>query len=196
MILPGRDTEVRSVMLQIRRYEHNWSDDITPIGNDTFEKEPFPEWWNRHKHRFPHLEERIVEQWIFRHGKNSPFSFLDVLSMTWRLERWPTNRIITEVFSTDHMNADHDYRAFNQFGPNKTARPFEANGTWDYPIVVLETPNGITDYHLERPDVRFLLIEGHLRRRYLNAKATRGEALPEHEVFVLSLPPAAEAGKE
>ncbi|MCY1083745.1 hypothetical protein [Archangium lansingense] len=61
-------------------------------------------------------------------------------------------------------------------------------GTWDYPIVVLETPSGIRRREGPARGDRFLLIEGHQRTRYLNVLAHRGVRTGPHQVFVLQSP--------
>jgi hypothetical protein len=89
------------------------------------------------------------------------------------------------------LDPDFDFEAFNknnQWGGHPTSLAMNATGTWDYPLLILETPTGIIDYGdmPSRPDVKFLLIEGHSRFRYLNALAARSADAKEHEVFVLT----------
>jgi hypothetical protein len=63
----------------------------------------------------------------------------------------------------------------------------DATGTWNYPIVVLQTPDGIrTKGGLVDPNVRYCLIEGHQRFRYLNALTVHGAAAAEHGLFLLN----------
>ena len=113
--------------------------------------------------------------------------FLDLDRLSWRLERWKGDRIIRDVHARwDTMDADWDHRIFFERSM-PTGRPFEATGTWDFPIIVLETPKGIKEVTGMMPEIRYLLIEGHLRRRCLNAVMSKGEAAPEHELFVMSL---------
>lgn len=173
-------------MLKIDRYAADFPGDLIPTGNDTFDKEPFSTWWTRHGYRFPELDPRVVEQWIFRHTTHSDYHGLDFFKLKSRLETWDAGRILRDVFCADPLNPVHDYEVFNVNGETSTARPINATGTWDYPIVVLETPEGFCDNRGQYPDVRYLLIEGHLRRRYLAAKLARGEANAEHDLFILS----------
>jgi hypothetical protein len=63
----------------------------------------------------------------------------------------------------------------------------KATGTWDYPIVVIETPEGVLDYHTPFPEFRFCLIEGHKRLHYLKAFAGQSLTANRHDVFVLTL---------
>jgi len=177
-------------MLDITLRELAWSAELMPVGEGDLEKEGFDAWWARNRVRLSHLEPRIAEQLVHRHWRHSPYCFLDLDRLTWRLERWSSARIIDDVYMPGwDLDPEFDYDAFNRnnrFGGHPTSRPMNATGTWDYPIVLLETPNGVRDRPEERPDVRFLLIEGHSRRRYLNALMARCLAQPDHEVFVMS----------
>lgn len=69
------------------------------------------------------------------------------------------------------------------------ASAMDALGTWDYPIVVVYSPRGfITERGTERR-VRYWLIEGHLRFRYLNALEHQGVGRTRHHaLFVLHRP--------
>src|SRR4051794_39126101 len=61
-------------------------------------------------------------------------------------------------------------------------------GTWDFPIVVLYSQRGFRTPSGDRPDLRYWLIEGHLRLRYLNAlvwSRHRGIHARQHTVFVV-----------
>jgi hypothetical protein len=126
---------------------------------------------------------------VFRHWRHSPFCHLPLERITCRPERWSTGRILREVGwdwedSDGHPEANHDVFHGKPFEPRST---MDATGTWNIPPVILASPSGFLTPEGERPDLRFWLVEGHQRRRYLHALAHRGEAAAEHEVFVLSL---------
>lgn len=87
------------------------------------------------------------------------------------------------------MDAEWDYECLNRWPNHPTVTPFERSGTWDYPIVVLETPNGFRDYGGAKPLAKYLLIEGHQRLRYLNALVAREETehlQSDHCLFLLN----------
>ena len=56
-------------------------------------------------------------------------------------------------------------------------------------MILLNTPNGIEDGGEQKADVRFVIVEGHQRHRYLNALHALGNP-PKgpHKVFIVSSP--------
>lgn len=176
-----------------RRRDCVWDPEMRPIGEGDHHKESFEIWWGRWASQLDHLDPRIAEQWIYRHWCGSYMAFLDLAAVTWRLESWSGDRILSDIHLEfgGPMNAEHDYYAFNHgegFGPIPTARAMNT-GTWDIPLLVLETPNGIRSECEELPDVRYVVAEGSKRMRYLNALRSRGEGDGPHELFILSTPP-------
>lgn len=178
-----------------RRWDCVWDEAMRPIGEGDHHKESFEAWWDRWSERLGHLDPRIAEQWIYRHWRHSYMAFLALEPITWRMESWSGDRILAEVHLEfgGPMAPDHDYKAFNgkgDFGPNATARAMNG-GTWDMPLLVLETPAGILSHEGARPDVRFVVAEGSKRMRYLAALRCLGQADGPHDLFVLSTPEAA-----
>jgi hypothetical protein len=178
-----------------RRDECAWDIDMRPIGEGEINKESFTEWWRRFGPRLAHLDPRIAEQWIHRHWANSYMAFLNLELLTWRVEVWPSERILSEVHMEfgGPMDADHDYIAFNGrygFGPNATAKAMN-EGTWDIPLLVLATPTGIRSFDGDLPDVRYVVAEGSKRMRYLHALQRRGQGCGPHELIILNTPQAA-----
>jgi hypothetical protein len=170
----------------------HWPDELRPTGEGSHDKEPFDPWWKRHGVRLAHLHVQIAEQWIYRHWTHSHFSFLPIDALSWRSELWESAQIVSDVVRYGHdrtpYNPDFDYKTFQRRGGedrHATARALD-QGTWDYPIVVLETPDGFIDAGRDRPDARFVLIEGHQRMRYLSALLQRRHSpLGPHELFIL-----------
>jgi hypothetical protein len=184
------------IMLDLRRRDECvWDPAMRPIGEGDFNKEPFEDWWLRFGARLTNLEPRIAEQWIFRHWAHSYMAFLELGTITWRLESWTGDRILADAHLEfgGPMDAAHDYQAFNGHkgcDPIRTAQEMN-QGTWDMPLLVLETPSGIRGYEGELPDVRYVVAEGSKRMRYLHALRHRGEGAGPHEVFVLTTAQAA-----
>lgn len=167
---------------------------MRPIGEGDFNKEPFEAWWARWGETLAHLDPRIAEQWIYRHWCHSYMAFLELAPLKWRLESWPGDRILSDVHLEfgGPMVADHDFKAFNGeggFGPISTARAMNT-GTWDMPLLALETPNGIRSVDGDLGQVRYVVAEGSKRMRYLNALTHRGEGQGPHELFILTTPQA------
>lgn len=180
-------------MLDLRvRREPVWDPALRPEGEGDLEKEAFAVWWERNHDRLAHLEPRIAEQWIYRHWTHSYTAFVPLADLTWRLEKWSGDQVLEHAHMVfgGPFDADHDYKVFNGhkgFGPNRTARAMNA-GTWDMPLLLLETPTGIQSHDGEAPFARYLVAEGSKRMRYLYALRARGEGGGPHEVFILSLP--------
>jgi len=175
-----------------RRQECVWDPELRPIGEGDFNKEPFAAWWQRFEPRLANLEPRMAEQWIYRHWAHSYMGFLELKEIKWRLECWPGERILREVHMEygRPMDAEWDYAQFNGhrgLHPIATARAMN-QGTWDMPLLVLETPSGIIGDEGELPDVRYVVAEGSKRMRYLNALRHRGEGEGPHELFIMTTP--------
>ena len=173
-----------------------WPEALRPIGNDTFEKEPFEVWWRRHKGKLEHLPEQLVEQWIFRHFDQTQFSFIPIETMeTEKLSLSPqdilklVHRELAHPLEPTFDKAVFEKKIDGRMHP--TGDAFERLGTWDYPIVVVSTPNGLISPRIPNGDnqVRFLLVEGHQRHRYFNALYQLHEAPAGlHEMLVVHTP--------
>jgi hypothetical protein len=175
-----------------REYECAWSARLRPVGVETLEKETFDSWWKRASRLIGHLSPLIAEQWIYKHWTRSPYCYLPIEHLKWRQEAWNTEDIFRSIFvrpSFGPNNPDCDvtfFRDKNLEGvePYKSLRSL---GTWNYPIVIFDTPDGIRCDGEVRP-VRYCLIEGHQRQRFLEAWYRRGwgHTADQHSVFVLS----------
>lgn len=108
--------------------------------------------------------------------------------LCWRQEQWPTSRILSEVghILSDELNHKFDYETFNgkDFEPGLT---MDRIGTWNIPIIILESPLGFITRRGKRHDLRYWLIEGHQRMRYLNALYHRNACAEKHFVYILNL---------
>lgn len=162
---------------------------MKPLGFETTEVEPFPDWWERHKAKLSNLHPEICEQWIYRHWERSPLSFLPLDRLEWTEDRWSPQRFLSEVGLSggqDPIDPVWDYCSFHEFPDNPTARALD-QGAWDFPPVLLKTANGFYDVHGLLCERSYLLVEGHQRRRYLGALVARGNKLDDQRVFILAL---------
>ncbi|MDO9473729.1 MAG: hypothetical protein Q7J28_11785 [Caulobacter sp.] len=148
---------------------------------DSFNVEPFSQWWERNGHRFVGVDPLVLEQWVHRHFHLTPFK-LPLNGLVSRREAWTTDDILKRVHTSDRLSAGHDYQAL---GAN-WGQDMLALGTWRCPILVLETPNGLRQRAGDWPLARYALIEGHRRFRMLNALACRNEAAFEHDVLLIA----------
>jgi hypothetical protein len=165
-----------------------WGSALAPLRDGDMDREEFGPWWERNAVALAHLHPQIAEQWVHRHWSHSPYSCLPLEGLTWTLETWSVSSLLSAHMPRCQFDPSHDYATFNKYGGLPTARAMNATGTWDYPVILLHTPEGVMDLEGPLPDVRHVLIEGHCRMRYLNALVVRGrgEAAESHQVFVLS----------
>ncbi|MBN8227996.1 hypothetical protein JYK02_10800 [Corallococcus macrosporus] len=163
---------------------NKWDKRLRPIGETSWEKEPFSAWWSRHSTEFAHLDPQALEQWVHRHWHYSPFCRLPLHRLRSKKELWSTERILSDVFNDNSREPEHDFKVLANA---PTGKAMLATGTWDYPMLILSTPKGFKDRRGNHPGARFRLIEGHLRFRFLNALFHRKEGRPLHEVIILEI---------
>ena len=176
-----------------RAYESQWPIELRPVGEGTIEKEAFGEWWIRHSDRLAHLPPDLCEQWIHRHWMYSPFKFLPLETLQWERQKWEGDKLLSAIYRSlgGELNPKYDYKVFQRKGGENhhpTALALDA-GTWDYPMILLSTPNGIIESGYLKADVRLVIVEGHQRHRYLNALHFLDQQ-PDgpHEVIIISSP--------
>lgn len=175
-----------------RRYESLWDPSLRRLRDDDLCPETFDEWWHRHSSRLSNLHPEIAEQWIHRHWSSTPYQFLRLETLQWRKETWRTERVLSEVhleFGGPVHRSDYDlFRGGpGSLGPIAAARNWR-NGSWELPIVILEIPSGIDTYDGPLPDVRFVVIEGSKRYRYLWAANYHSVPTGPHELYILTTP--------
>ena len=177
-----------------------WPQHLQPLDDDSFDKEPFADWWKRNHDEVGHLHPLLAEQWVYRHWRHTDFAFLPLESLEWDLLEMTGEEILRKVRReiSKQLDPEWDYEQFHGrdgLGKTETARDLDG-GTWTYPIVALSTPTGwitLSDEHPHNPvelrDERLMLLEGHQRHRYLNALHHRGTPPPgPHRVFVVRSP--------
>lgn len=171
-----------------------WPEHLKPIGwGERFDIEPFPQWWKRVAGELGHLPPELCEQWIHRHWGSSPYSFLPLDTLTWRRVVLSGDDVLARAHRAwgGGLDAAFDYEAFQRRGGDDrhpTARALD-RGTWDFPLVLLETPFGIRNEGHLSPNVRSVIVEGHQRHRYLAALHALGRAPSgPHVVITLASP--------
>lgn len=180
----------------LRLGDGSWPDAWMPHGVGTLEREPFTAWWLRVGHEFSHLDPRILEQWVFKYWRGSPYFGFPLAHAVYETRRVQTRTIVQRFRPAPRfLGAGPDdpgdvYDMFNLslYEPYEPAKTMNATGTWNIPIIVAESDQGFRYEDRRYPRRRFWLLEGHQRRRYLRAIDQRGAAADEHEVFVLTVP--------
>lgn len=177
-------------MLDLVNRHAVWPENLKPVGDGDLEKESFASWWAKHEGKVS-LPAELAEQWVYRHWTRSPFSFLALDRLHVREETWSTDEVLNHVTREWGItpNTDHDRKTFHgPWGPVSAAK-WWTNGSWNIPMVILETPHGFVGHEGPNPDARYLLVEGHQRYRYLNLKVSDGEPTGPHRMFVLMIVP-------
>jgi hypothetical protein len=170
-----------------------WPIHLEPLNRDSVYKESFQDWWERVKSELSHLAPDLCEQWIYRHWTNSPFTFLPLNTLNWERKSWDGKILLSSIYRAwgGELHPQFDYDTFQRKGGNNrhpTALALD-QGTWDYPMILLSTPNGVVDNGHILTDVRFVIVEGHQRHRYLNALHVLGRPPSgPHDTICISSP--------
>lgn len=171
-----------------------WPKHLKPEGEGTPYQEDFEPWWQRHSVEFSHLHPLLAEQWIHRHWSGTDFAFLPIETLRWQLASRSGDEILRSVRREidTRLEPEIDYDQFQGLlGFDKFQTAIELDeGTWKHPIVALSTPSGWRSRRQgDLPKERLMLVEGHLRHRYLNALHAKG--IPPkgpHQLFILYSP--------
>ncbi|MDB5380213.1 MAG: hypothetical protein JWR00_4659 [Rubritepida sp.] len=175
------------------RHTSTWDESLKPIGEGTFDKEPFEEWWARNQSRLANLDQLVAEQWVYRHWRHSPFAHLPLERMTCREEEWITERILRDIdWGLPEWDDDPEFNHGVFHGKDsEPGRSMDATDTWNIPPVVLGAPGGLLTDTGERPERHYWLVEGRQRRRYLHALASRceGAGRPDavHKIIIVRI---------
>ncbi|WP_141401311.1 hypothetical protein [Cohaesibacter gelatinilyticus] len=182
-------------MIDLRKIgeECVWPSHFKPVGYDDLHVEDFASWWGRNGEKLKHLPEALAEQWIFRHWHDSVASFIPIEDLQCREENWPAIDFVSKVGTVrgnEPLDPKHDFDVFSgrKTGEKLLTAKAMDSGRWDYPVVVLETPEGFIDCIGVHIQAKYFLVEGHKRRRYLNALLERGASIADQSVFVLCSP--------
>jgi len=173
-----------------------WPGEFRPLHRGVKLVEGFDDWFARSREAVGHLHPEICEQWLYRHWRGTPLCFIPLEGLSWTLERWSPRQFLDTVgtWNTGRaLDPEADFRAMTETRLGKKQRTQTAvaldAGEWDYAPIVLSMPVGYVDLHGLDCAQTYLLVEGHQRRRYLNALMHRGVELGPQRVFVLRSEP-------
>jgi hypothetical protein len=183
-------------MIDLMASQIVWPGELQPIRPNEYEKEPFQSWWHRCKDKLGHLPHKVCEQWVYRHWEETGYGFLPLENLSCRLEQWETGRILASIGIWDeglitdeghkYCSASWDYDVVREKG-GEPLETMEKTGTWNIPIIVLQSDSGFGTFRGPRPDIHYWLIEGHKRIRCLNALAHYSKPASNHLLYVLDL---------
>lgn len=182
--------ETTELPVDLSRPGRAWSDALRPRGFDCHDLEPFESWFSRNGVTLPQLDAGVYEQWFYRHWTHSEYFGLPLGSLRCTTERLSTATLL-DVGAGGNMLDDRtkksgeSYFRYFKNSSNEPMRTMNSAGTWDFPVLLLESDSGFL-YRGTLFKCRYWLIEGHLRLRHLVAINAAAIALPSHETLVLS----------
>ncbi|MGV3757357.1 MAG: hypothetical protein ACO1QS_18410 [Verrucomicrobiota bacterium] len=155
-----------------------------------FVSESGPDYAARMQHsHLPDWPAEPLIEWFHRHFVSlSDYAFLRFESLAFTKERWPLERIPGREAFADPKFCD----AFQNI-KERAASPYDwlakymlKHGTWNTPVLLLKTPARPVMSSWRLPlSHPYHLLEGHKRLSFMNALRDLGEALPEHDVWVV-----------
>lgn len=132
----------------------------------------------------------VLIHWFHRHARHlHDYAFLRFERLSFARQRWPTDRFPGREAFADPGFCDNfrDVEWRSQQPYDWLAKYMLANGTWNTPILLLQTPKpGIVacgNWELRYP---LHLLEGHRRLSFLTGLRELGKAAPEHDVWLVS----------
>lgn len=160
-------------------------------------KTPFEQWWSRVAYAFPNVPEEVAREWLHRHWRHSPFSFLRSADHTFRK---------VKLHGTDLVDIRWN---FNNFAPDNGAAALE-HGQWLIEDHYKKWPSWLSAYMLSErqfptppiiidntdrhvldslgPDFypgAMLLVEGHRRFAMGSYLATSGRMIEPMDFWLM-----------
>ncbi|WP_437324947.1 hypothetical protein [Sorangium sp. So ce381] len=133
----------------------------------------------------------MFEQWVFRHWSYSEYFGLPLRGLKCRAVYLETNTLLA-VGAGGNAIPDRTPESLLAVFEHMRELPCQpmitmnSTGTWDFPVLLLESPNGFVYRGRQEHAPKLWLIEGHLRVRYLMALAAHGVVQKEHSALVLA----------
>lgn len=101
----------------------------------------FRNWRERNGEKFKHLPKPLAQQWMHRHWCDPVASFIPIEDLTCRENNWPPYDFVTIIGTVRGKDALD-------------------SGHWDFPLVVLGTPDGFIDCIEDHIEARIFLGRG------------------------------------
>jgi hypothetical protein len=145
-------------------------------------KTPFGEWWSRVKDEFPNVPEIVAKDWLHRHWRHSPFSWIPSRSYEFSIENYPAEEltnVLNRIFDFEpdghraleqgkYICGDHPERPW-RLAPIWLVQYMRTHGNFPSPIIILDNSDNhlvntpeIPSYVHDHPQ-GLILAEGHTR---------------------------------
>lgn len=166
---------------------------LMPVGNDTFDKEPFNSYKKRVSVLVPNIPECVLENWIYRHYScvMVDYSFLNFKEMQFTKEIWSKEEVYHEIKSYEERIINSlGYQLYQNKMKSWLQEYILKNMTWPVPIIVLE--NKENNYMNSQADLLgcpFHLLEGHLRLNYFREiyRTEKKNLKDSHEIWKVTI---------
>jgi hypothetical protein len=133
--------------------------------------------------------EEVLVEWLHRHAFHmEDYGFLGFEQFQFELVSWPLNQIPGEAafrngefcknFQNIEERAAHNERDW-------LAHYMLRVGTWNTPIVLLDSRTVESDDHRAKLRMPLHLLEGHRRLAFLQGLKRLGRAKPEHSIWLV-----------
>lgn len=160
---------------------------------------PFPEWWARVSASFANVPEEVAEQWLHRHWRHSPFSWLASADYKFHKELWPSSDLSKIRYRINDFDGSSELPM--HFGKQLMEVHERFDGLWlvehmlstgEFPVppILLDNRDGhLIDHQYKKDDYfakTYLLIEGHRRYELAFYLATLGKLGPSLEFWIMT----------
>lgn len=164
---------------------------------------PFETWWENAKSFYKNVPEEVAREWIHRHWKYSPFSWLPSKEYFFELISFPSKQLFeiqnlayrkTERAASVIKKGEHLYHydkisSFHRENPPFLWKYMRTKQKFPSPIIILDN----FDDHLSRAPyvvgedypTKFILVEGHTRHEIGTYMASIGEMKDFVDVYIM-----------
>ena len=166
-----------------------------PLIRGTYEEEY--QYLSRVRPLLPNFPEDAIIHWLYRHNPQviREYRWTNFSSLSFRLEKWSTDRILDEVEHTNEPGVEIERQKLLQ-DQGKYRKSYllaaymVSNGTWPIPPLVIDNDRGAA-WPNGSPIARFQAIEGMHRLGFLRAlnEGAPGFAAPhpDHALWLIIL---------
>jgi hypothetical protein len=166
-------------MIKLRKRHISW-DDVIPIGNNTFDKEPLSSYKKRVVDMYPNLIPEILEFWLYEHSENENitpnYSWLDLSKLSCKIIELSLNEVLEIYIPTIGVSRFNGLCLLNNFN-NVSFRAGDKErwlsyGTWTEPPIILDVSSLKNKFPVKMEldeSSEYQLIEGYSRLGYFHA---------------------------
>jgi hypothetical protein len=134
-------------------------------------KTPFDAWWARVQPSFPNVPEDVAREWLHRHWKHSPYSYLISRNYRFDLKQWPSLKVIRTLWSDFKADNAGALRKGEELVNIERWMPYVPKYMLEHskfpaPIIALDNRDGHHNKEYPKEDKlprAYVLVEGHTR---------------------------------